>query len=216
MITRVEDFGNAIFEFRDDTVDYKVIMGVFERNTYNFAEDLKGKIVIDIGAQIGTASIFAGLRGALVFAFEPEKDSYNLLVKNIAHNKLTKTVKAYNFAIGTPGIRLLYINDKNTAGNSLRRQDFQNAPEQTIEVLSLKATLDLCGVPVCDILKIDCEGCEIEVFPEITNGLDKRIKVIKGEVHDFLFSPEQNKKLELDSCYKKAKIRDYSYEFTHK
>jgi len=216
METIIKKFGDAIFEYRKNTVDDRVVKGVFEENAYNFEEDLKGKIVIDIGAQIGTASILAGLRGATVFAFEPEKDSYNLLVKNIIHNKLTKTVKAYNFAIGSPGIRLLYVNDKNTAGNSLRRQDFQNAPEQTIEVLSLKAVLDLCGVPVCDILKIDCEGCEFEVFPEILAGLDKRIKTIKGEVHDFLFSKEENKRLDLCNLYKKQKIQRYSYQFTHK
>lgn len=120
METVIKKFGEAIFEYRENTSDDGVINDVFIKNCYHFPDDLKGQIVIDIGAHIGTASIYAGLRGARVFAFEPSLENYNLLVKNIIHNKLTGNVKGYNLAVGRPGIRTFYINHVNTAGHSFR------------------------------------------------------------------------------------------------
>ena len=52
-------------------------------------KEIKGNIVIDLGAHIGVFSVYAALYGAeKVYAYEPLKENYDLLVKNIAVNNL--------------------------------------------------------------------------------------------------------------------------------
>jgi FkbM family methyltransferase len=58
-----------------------------------------GEVMFDVGANLGMYSIYAGkIRGARVFAFEPESQNYAELNKNIFLNELTGFVKAYNLA----------------------------------------------------------------------------------------------------------------------
>lgn len=83
-------------------------------------------------------------------------------------------------------------------------------------MVSLQEVLNMCKIPVCNILKIDCEGCELDVFPEIANGLHTIIPTITGEVHNYNFlTSEEQKKVNLCRHYKKQHTQGYEYEFTH-
>ena len=59
----------------------------------------KGDIVFDIGAHIGSFSMYAAHKGAIVYAFEPTKTSYDRLVENIKINGYENRVKAYNYGV---------------------------------------------------------------------------------------------------------------------
>ena len=73
----------------------------------------KGDIVIDIGAHIGWYSLLASRRvgkEGIVYAFEPEPISFNILVKNIKLNDITNIVPIKKALSDSSGIQLLYIN----------------------------------------------------------------------------------------------------------
>jgi FkbM family methyltransferase len=57
------------------------------------------EVYVDIGANVGTYAIYAGVVGARVFAFEPEALNYAELNKNIFVNDLHGRVTAYCMAI---------------------------------------------------------------------------------------------------------------------
>ena len=58
-------------------------------------------VVMDIGANIGTFALYAAQCGASkVFAIEPNKESFDVLCKNIADNHLRDVIHPVNCAIG--------------------------------------------------------------------------------------------------------------------
>ena len=56
-------------------------------------------VFADVGANIGSCSVVAGLLGAKVYAFEALKDNAYLTFLNIFQNKLTETVKVFPFGV---------------------------------------------------------------------------------------------------------------------
>lgn len=193
---------------REGSKDDHVFGDIFRQNHYFFPHDMKGLVVVDVGAHIGSASLLAASRGATVYAFEPMKESFSILEQNIKNNPFCKII-ARNVGLGTPGKRLLNIN-KNADCNSLHSlEDPENGiGTEEIEVISLAEALK--DVPHIDILKLDCEGAEWEIFPEIIAGLHKRIPYFVGEIHPLY-------KLDGDEpeMYERKKVGTYVYTYTH-
>ena len=162
------------FNMREDTEDKGIIDHIFKENRYHFPDDMKGVTVLDIGGQIGSASVYCALRGAKVIAFEPYKPNFDLLVEN------TKglDVKCYNFGIGDKGKRELFV--LNTGAICLFPQYWDNLvgkPSVIIEVKSIEPYLKKEVY-----IKMDCEGAEAEIFPVIERHIDK-VKMIFCEIH---------------------------------
>lgn len=62
----------------------------------------KNAQILDIGANIGNHSIYwAMVKGAArIYAFEPIKETYEMLCKNITLNNLQEKIQTFNFALG--------------------------------------------------------------------------------------------------------------------
>ena len=75
---------------------------VFIANKYDVSEkNIRDKIVVDAGANIGLFSLYCALFGAKkVHAFEPVGETYNLLKKNIELNNMSDVVTPINKALG--------------------------------------------------------------------------------------------------------------------
>lgn len=69
-------------------VDIAIVEEIFTENVYQVGEDdIKDKIVLDLGANIGAFSLYAAALGAKkVYAFEPNPNNYAVLLNNIAIN----------------------------------------------------------------------------------------------------------------------------------
>ena len=65
---------------------------------------VKGDVLFDIGANIGTYSLYAASKGVKVFAFEPESGSYAILNNNIKINSYSNYIKALNIALNDRNI----------------------------------------------------------------------------------------------------------------
>lgn len=129
------------------------------------------RLVADIGANIGvTALIMAEAVGkdGMVFAFEPQRIIYQMLMGNLALNSI-ENVYAYWLALGTkPGSLELppldYTKPWNFGGLNL----YGKSPEpQGIggrgEVVQV-TTLDSFGFSDLQFAKIDVEGMEVDVL----------------------------------------------------
>jgi len=82
-------------------------------------------VIIDIGANIGAASLFFAKRfpNSTIYAFEPFEKNFNFLKKNIKLNNLQERIIPYNAAIGEDNKKMnLYLNADNDGCHSLLKE----------------------------------------------------------------------------------------------
>jgi FkbM family methyltransferase len=147
----------------------------------------KGFTIIDVGANIGSFTIFASTRAEDVhlYSYEPLANNFDLLRENIKLNNL-KTVKPFQLAVtGKGGKVKLYIDDKDICLNSIISSVVSpKTPYKEVDSVSLQQIFDDNGISECDLLKMDCEGAEYEIFYNTPVNILSRIKRIALEHHD--------------------------------
>ncbi|MFC2054169.1 FkbM family methyltransferase [Chloroflexota bacterium] len=147
-----------------------------------------GWTVVDIGAGIGDFSILAGVRHPKnkVFAFEPSRDSYTLLLKNLELNQV-KNVRVYPEAIWSHSTELAIDTSANEPGQYKSRPigEVESLSEElVVPSLSLEEAFERSGLTHCDLLKIDCEGAEFVILCNTPDAVLQRIERIVLEYHD--------------------------------
>lgn len=162
------------FNVRSDSdSDMLVIREIWCENVYEvFDGDLSDTgIVIDVGANIGSFSLFAAKLGAKkVIAVEPEPHNVEILRSNVAENK--NNVPDCEIIVDTHGVAgkngIGYID--NNHGDS-RVSDIVSHNSQKeyggkvrIEIVTLDQLFKSHGLEYIDVLKIDIEGLEGEVI----------------------------------------------------
>lgn len=153
---------NIKFHIRPDyPTDEIVVREIWEENVYevgdgNFGE---GSTVVDLGANIGTFSIYAAFKGAKVYAVEPEPHNLEALKANIELNNMQDVVIPIDFGISDyKGVAI--INDD--GGGSTIKDEFGDGT--VIEVMPLDEFFALYQLNSVDVLKIDIEGAEVDVI----------------------------------------------------
>lgn len=143
---------------RPDTNDLGIIDQVYTKNACRLPEDMSGKIMVDIGAHIGAASVLAAERGAMVFAFEPYRSSFDLLMAN----SQGWNIQPFCLGIAPFGTRKLYIDPYNTGQNctELLYPELKEELFEYITTISFKAMARMLPLQIIDFLKVDCEGWE--------------------------------------------------------
>ena len=147
--------------FKYLSYDYSTFCHIYEtffKESYKLLE-VNNKVVLDIGASFGDTSIYFAMKGAKkVYAFEPLKEIFEYLLLNVKINNYNDIIAPYNKAISSKKGKV-YINPiKNWSGMSHTKVEGNNLGYWVdSELLKLDA----------DILKIDCEGCEYDVFSNI-------------------------------------------------
>jgi len=130
-----------------------------------------GGLFLDVGANVGTYTIWAAECGAEVIALEPAADTFGLLLENVALNGYrVKAIQAAASArCGTARF---------TAGRDSGNHLDPNGPVETtlVTIDSLIGDRHVVG------MKVDVEGFEIEVLQGCTRALsERRIGLIQLE-----------------------------------
>ena len=180
----------------------------FEMAVYNLANKLKPSgrtIVLDIGANIGTASIpVCSNNNFELIAVEPSKENSALLLKNIFINK----IKAKIFCLAlidkvTENYVKLFINNGNTGANSLsslwnpsvnsnnnRLAEF--VPCKTFDEIFFENNIDIKKII---ITKIDVEGLEEAVLKGSKKFLEQNTAPILLEYRNDVMQRDLNSDL---------------------
>jgi FkbM family methyltransferase len=124
--------------------------------------------VLDLGANIGSFSLFAAKSADRVYAFEPEKSNYEQLLKNIDINGAKNIIPIKKAVGGKSGSTLLYKSARNTAICSTA-VEFSDTTE-AVDVVTLSDAMKLCAVDHIDLLKIDIEGSEYDLFENVASA----------------------------------------------
>ena len=148
----------------------------YEKENFSFLEQecKKGNVVLDIGAHIGlfatAASKTVGNSGK-IFAFEPAPQSYKLLQKTIAINKMGSIIEARNEAIGNAiGKTTFFISDiEGDNSNSLVSYKVdRHLHGIDIVVSTIDSFIEVKKLPLVRFIKIDVEGGEYDVLQGAT------------------------------------------------
>ena len=110
-------------------------------------------VVLDIGAHIGLFTVPLAKKAGKVFSFEPTPESALYLRKNVSQNNLGDKVVLYNVALGS------HEQNIHMGGPS----DHASFQVQSGGDISMK-TLDSFNFEKVDLIKIDVEGYEPDVF----------------------------------------------------
>jgi FkbM family methyltransferase len=184
------DWRGHTLHYRPGTSDphliYKILLREGRKGEYVFPPGLRAKVIFDIGANIGAASVLLAERfpGARIYAFEPMAENFELLKQN--------TVKAPNvtpvqlaLASGTGERELIHSPDRfNRGGYSF----FQHgAPAETPRTAVPTATaarfMREQGIDSVDLIKVDTEGAEYEILTGFDPAALQQVKWIIGELH---------------------------------
>ena len=141
---------------------------------------MRGREVIDIGANMGTFSILAASLGARkVLAIEPVTQTFDVLIKNVWKSG-SKVIKPQKAVVSDKAGEFVKIGlQQKTGHNSL-----YNAQEEFEEVYSVTLNNLLDMVDGSNVfLKMDCEGAEYDILMTASEDDMERITTIALEVH---------------------------------
>jgi len=152
----------------------------------------------DIGANIGFYSLIVAkfYKNLKVYSFEPIKENYNFLLKNIKGNFL-KNIKAYNFGFYSENKEITFFTYPEGRGNSSIRNlsKQRNVELQKAQVKILDDFIDDKKIKV-DFIKCDVEGSELFVFLGAKKILSKNKPIVFCEMlrkwaEKFKYHPNQ-------------------------
>lgn len=175
--------GQRLF-LRTHSTDFRVAEMILLHGEFRHIAAVAPKVIFDIGANIGAAAVFFAIAypNATIYAFEPEKDNFALLEKNCANISNIVPIKK---AIWNSQMMREIINRKTGEWGYtiLPAEEETSGIGQVVECTTIKDFMDQAGLEKIDILKIDIEGCEREVFLNSGEWID-RVEIIIVELHD--------------------------------
>ena len=142
----------------------------------------KKDTVIDIGAHIGSFSIFAArdAQGGKVYSFEPDPANFAQLTKNINANRAVNVTASQRAVYATSGEAYLSQNILNSAERSLYQKGGKRVRVPTTTLLDIFSEYNIA---TCNLLKLDCEGAEYDILFGAPRELFGRIEKIVMECH---------------------------------
>jgi FkbM family methyltransferase len=206
-ITTIEK-GGLKFKFYtpNDTTRWRAnTLFIKEPTTIDWLDSIKhGEVLYDVGANVGSYTVYAGVRGVKVYAFEPEAENYAMLVRNMRLNGLdptaycvacsdkqrTVSLSDYKFEFGMLNLSMPGAGGSCHSFNEKESNIKQGCFSTCIDNIAGK----LFCLPKPDHIKIDVDGIEHCVVFGAANTL-KDVKSIIVEIDP---NSENHKKMILE------------------
>ena len=174
-----------------DILTYNQIYGYkeYEPVTAEFNKNFKPNEfdtinLIDAGSNIGLTSIYflETYKKLKIVAIEPEDNNFKSLEYNLSNFNNVIKVKA---GIWSRDAKLKIVNDFRDKSDWAFRVE-ESTDNDSLEAFSLNTIAKTYEIDIIDILKIDIEGSEKELFTSPNTNLDflHRTKCIAIEIHD--------------------------------
>ena len=131
-----------------------------------------------------------------MLAYEPQKDTFSLLEANIRRNRMQDQIQAFPYAIGASNGSINLSVSANLAGgmsttSSLFRRNSGITVIDEYEVPMLSLSEVLAKHANCDIrmVKLDCEGSELDILRALQPSDWSRIEGLACELHPEAYAP---------------------------
>lgn len=186
---------------RKKTSDFEVFEQTFLFQDFSYKYNFKPKVIFDLGANIGTVSVYFKNKfpNSKIISVEPDSSNYSILDKNLKNYSNCFSLKT---GIWSEKCKLEIINPTGSKyGFQLQKSD-----NGTIEATSIPQLMKEFNIEHIDILKIDIEGSELDLLqqnyewlskvkmifiePHIINGVDTK-KIILQRAKEFKFKTQE-------------------------
>ena len=176
-VVEINEGKSTVFQYEQDCET--AISNVFNGEYTTQGLFIKGHpVIIDIGANLGSFSIWVLKKWdpSYVYCYEPLKSNFNQLQKNISLlPQISTKFILVNKAVEAPSTKL-YANTQGPASSSFYECPFKTAEFEEVETMSAEE------LPECSILKVDTEGCEVDIITKYLKTHHKPI-LIQFEYH---------------------------------
>jgi FkbM family methyltransferase len=149
-----------------------------------------GDVVIDVGANHGFFTCYAAYQGARVLSFEPTAETHAQLIRNLQINGLSDRVVANPWAIGAEDgeIELLVTAELGGGRNTTIRRFAERAnidikKRRLVPCRTLPSVWKEFGIDHVRLLKLDCEGAELDILRTLSSSHVEQIDALVAEYH---------------------------------
>ena len=158
---------------------------IFVKREYDIPPNLLPSMpltVVDIGANNGLFALFMkSLRAdSTIICFEPVPQTLELLRKNInGHDG----IQVYDYALSDhSGTADIHLHPANTGENSLKSDRRPGGRSIAVQLMDAASAFERLGLTYVDVLKIDTEGCEVEILASLQERLPY-VGIVMAEYH---------------------------------
>ena len=170
------------FTLRNNPSDYITFTEVLVKKDYKLPFAFTPSTIIDAGGNIGLTAIFFASQfpDAKIVTVEPDKNNFDVLKINTAPYK---TISPLNKGIWTKN-SFLNVIDMGNGQNSFIVEETTVPNEQSVEAVAIHEIMQQQGWTGIDLLKIDIEGTEKNIFETNFEKWLPYTKVLFVETHD--------------------------------
>jgi FkbM family methyltransferase len=175
------------FQLRIPSSDIPTYEQVFIDREYDFLVQTQPNVIVDAGANIGLTSIYFANKypGAKIIAIEPEQSNFVLLKENVEQYPNIVPIQAAlwdkNETINLidPGLgKWGFMTEKSNSSKTLTSNNLH-----TVSALTVNKIMQDYNLTKIDILKMDIEGAEKEVFSNTSSWIENVDSIII-ELHE--------------------------------
>lgn len=169
---------------RTNTTDAPTFSQIFIQKDYDLRIGIKPKLIIDGGANVGYASIWFANKfpKSKIYAIEPEAENYKILISNTRKYSNVKLIKAGLWHKKA----LLKVLDKGYGRWGFVTEETNSLEKECSKAITIDDILRKSGFDQIDILKLDIEGAEKEIFSKNYEYWLPRVRVLIIEIHDWI------------------------------
>jgi|688.fasta_scaffold129511_2 FkbM family methyltransferase len=156
--------GKSFFSREPETIDW---INNFKKNSF----------FLDIGANIGIYSLYAGVKNHRVISIEPESANFFSLNLNIADNELENNIKSYPYSIDNSNkISNLFLRTSKIGGSGNSVNEAISDDEKVFNPVYVQGTITITVDKLINQLKIKPNYIKID-----TDG--NELNIVKGMEH---------------------------------
>ena len=169
---------------RSGTTDLKCLEKVFIAEEYRLPFEATPQFIVDAGANVGMSTLYFANKfpNARIVAIEPEKSNFDILRRNCANLANVTLMQAALW----PDHQDLEIPNYDVNKWEFRVDDRRGRPSdgEQVTAVTMADLLTQIDAERIDILKLDIEGSELELFSADTDQWLHQIHIIAIELHD--------------------------------
>lgn len=170
------------FTLRNNPHDYGTFEEVVVKEGYNVPLDFSPLTIIDGGGNIGLTAAYFATRfpHAQIVSFEPDRENFELLKQNTSGYP---NIKPMNGGIWSHSANLV-VRDTGLGNNGFMVEEVAAGTAGSIKAWGIADVMQQMNWTSCDLVKLDVEGSEKEIFSANYEKWLPHTKVLVVELHD--------------------------------
>lgn len=167
---------------KKEASDIEVFHQVFVEKQYDTNHYKNPKTIIDAGANVGLFSVLMRNKfpDAKLISIEPDPENFEMVQKNLGNYD---NIHLLNKGVWSKDVKLKILDETAAKWGIRVVEDNENGK---IEAICIDSIMKEFGLESIDLLKMDIEGSEKDVFSQNYENWLPKVKILVIELHDFM------------------------------